>query len=254
MASEFTPGEIMVAAAAREIRDGEVAFVGMRLPLLAFCVAKRTHAPQAVGLFEAGVIRDAAPPSMLYTMCDPPNIAGAAGCVPMLTLMSVLQRGDVDVGFIGGAEVDRYGNLNTSYIGSYEAPTVRLPGSGGAADIACLARRLVIIMPHERRRFRTRVDYVTSPGFGAGPGWRARVGLPGGGPSALITTMGVFEYDRAAGEAVLRSCHPGVTVDDIRRESGDLVFRVDTTEPTAGPTAEELSVIREYDPTGFWTG
>src|SRR5712691_11852213 len=134
MGSDFTPGEIMVAAAAREIADGEVVFVGMRLPLLAFCVAKRTHAPEAIGLFEAGVIRDTASPSMLYTMCDPPNIASAAACVPMLTLMSLLQRGDVDLGFIGGAEVDRYGNLNTSYIGSYEAPTVRLPGSGGAAD------------------------------------------------------------------------------------------------------------------------
>src|SRR5438477_1733100 len=98
MASDFTPGEIMVAAAAREITDGEVVFVGMRLPLLAFCVAKRTHAPHAFGLFEAGVIRDTAPPSMLYTMCDPPNIASAAACVSMMTLMSLLQRGDVDLG------------------------------------------------------------------------------------------------------------------------------------------------------------
>jgi glutaconate CoA-transferase subunit B len=253
MVSDLTAGEIMVAAAAREIRDGEVVFVGMRLPLLAFCVAKRTHAPDATGLFEAGVIRDTPAPSMLYTMCDPPNIASAAACVSTLTVMSLLQRGDVDLGFIGGAEIDRYGNLNTSYIGSWETPSVRLPGSGGAADIACLAKRLVVIMPHERRRFRSRVDYVTSPGYGSGPGWRERAGLPGGGPAALITTMGVFSYDRDSGEAVLRTHHPGVRVEDIQRETGEFLRIAGDVGPTPAPTPDELAVIRQYDPTGFWT-
>jgi glutaconate CoA-transferase subunit B len=253
MGSEYTPGEIMVAAAAREIHDGDVVFVGMRLPLLGFCVAKRTHAPGAVGLFEAGVIRDTAAPSMLYTMCDPPNIASAAACVSMMTLMSLLQRGDVDVGFIGGAEVDRYGNLNTSYVGSYEAPAIRLPGSGGAADIACLAKRLVAIMPHERRRFRAHVDYVTSPGYGDGGDWRQRVGLPGGGPSALITTMGVFGFEPHRGEAVLRSYHPGTTIEQIERETGEFLRIAWDVGPTPAPTPNELAVIREYDPTGFWT-
>jgi glutaconate CoA-transferase, subunit B len=254
MDSDYTPGELMVAAAAREIRDGEVVFVGMRLPLLAFCVAKGTHAPSAVGLFEAGVIRDSAAPEMLYTMCDPPNIASAAACLPMATLMGLLQRGDVDLGFIGGAEVDRFGNLNTSYIGPVDRPTVRLPGSGGAADIAGLARRLVTIMPHERRRFKTHVDYMTSPGFGDGLGWRARNGVPGGGPSALITTLGVFRFDSDTHEAVLHSIHPGVTLEQVVTETGFELRVSSELEVTPRPTDEELSIIRGYDPDGFWTG
>jgi len=191
---------------------------------------------------------------MPYTMCDPPNIAGAAACTPMATVMSLLQRGDVDLGFIGGAETDRYGNLNTSYIGNPEHPTVKLPGSGGAADIACLARRLVVIMPHERRRFRERVDYVTSPGFGEGAGWRERTGVVGGGPSALITTLGVFEFDSSTRKAVLRSIHPHTTVAHLREETGGILEIPDQGPVTAEPTTDELSIIRRYDPTGFWTG
>jgi glutaconate CoA-transferase subunit B len=254
MGSDYTPAELMVVAAAREIGDGEVVFVGMRLPLLAFCVAKRTHAPGAIGLFEAGVIRDTASPELLYTMCDPPNIASAAACVPMATVMSLLQRGDVDLGFIGGAEIDEHGNLNTTMIGPTDAPSVRLPGSGGAADIACLAKRTIVIMPHERRRLRQRVDYVTSPGYGDGPGWRARMGLPGGGPAALITTLGVFGFDAESGTATLLSYHPGVRLDDIQRETEWPLRVASDVHPTPPPTAEELAIIRGYDPTGFWTG
>lgn len=253
MGSSYTRGELMVAAAAREIRDGEVVFVGMRLPLLAYCLAKSTHAPRSVGLFEAGIIRDTPSPELLYTMCDPPNVASAAACGPMATVMSLLQRGEVDLGFIGGAEVDRYGNLNTSYIGPCHAPSIRLPGSGGAADIACLAGRLVIVMPHERRRFRPRVDYVTSPGFGAGPGWRQRVGLRGGGPSALITTLGIFGFDAESCEVVLRSYHPGVILEEVRDETGWPLRVAPDLHVTLEPTAAELEIIRSYDPQGFWT-
>jgi glutaconate CoA-transferase subunit B len=254
MGSEYTPAELMVVAAARQIRDGEVVFVGMRLPLLAFCVAKRTHAPGAIGLFEAGVIRDTAPAELLYTMCDPPNIASAAACVPMATVMSLLQRGDVHLGFIGGAEIDEYGNLNTTAIGPAEAPHVRLPGSGGAADIACLAQRTVIIMPHERRRLRQHVDYVTSPGHGDGAGWRQRVGLAGGGPSALITTLGVFAFDAQTRAATLLSYHPHVTLEEIQHETEWPLRVASDLGPTPPPTAEEIAIIRSYDPTGFWTG
>src|SRR5919201_828000 len=136
---DYTPQELMVVAAAREIRDGEIVFVGMRLPLIAFALARETHAPTAVGLFELGVVG------------DPPNIAGATWCAHMIDLMGLMQAGAVHAGFIGGAEIDRYGNLNTSYIGSPAAPQVKLPGSGGGADIASLAQRLLIIMAHERR-------------------------------------------------------------------------------------------------------
>jgi glutaconate CoA-transferase subunit B len=132
----------------------------------------------------------------------------------------LLEQGLVDLGFIGGAEVDRYGNLNTSYIGDWRAPAVKLPGSGGGADIASLARRVVIIMPQEPHRFVERVAYVTSPGHGDGPGWRERVGLAGGGPAALITTLGVFRFDAEARKAVLASYHPGQSVDSVRAATG----------------------------------
>jgi glutaconate CoA-transferase subunit B len=250
---DYTPQELMVAAAAREIRDGEVVFVGMRLPLIAFALARETHAPTAVGLFECGIVRDTPAPELLYTMGDGPNIAGATWCARMIDVMGLMQAGEVQAGFIGGAEIDRYGNLNTSYIGPPKRPQVKLPGSGGAADIASLAQRLLIIMAHERRRFVERVGYITSPGYGDGPGWRDRVGLPGGGPAAAITTLGVLGFDPHTKEAYLRSYHPGQSPESVRAHTGwDLKVAPDVCE-TPAPTDEELAIIRRYDPEGFWT-
>ena len=128
----------MVAAAAREIHDDDIVFVGMRLPLIAFALAKYTHAPHAVGLFENGIVRDEPARELLYTMGDPPNVAGATWCGGMFNVMSLMAQGVVTLGFIGGAQIDRFGNLNTSYVGDYRTPTTKLPGSGGAADIASL--------------------------------------------------------------------------------------------------------------------
>jgi glutaconate CoA-transferase subunit B len=250
--SGYSAAEIMVTAAAHEIHDGEIVFVGMRLPLIAFMLARNTHAPHALGIFEAGLVRDEPARRLLYTMADPPNIVGASWATGLWEVMGYLQRGDVDLGFIGGAEVDHHGNLNTSRIGRGERPSVRLPGSGGAADIAALAQRFVMIMHHEKRRFKERVDFITSPGYGDGEGWREGVGLLGGGPGALITTLGVFGFER--GEAVLRSYHPFTTVDHIQANTGWTVRTVPYLAPTPEPTEEELAVIREYDPAGFWTG
>ncbi len=249
---DVSAGELMVAQAAREIRDGEKVFVGMRLPLIAFVVAKRTHAPNAIGLFELGLMRDEPAPELLYTMGDPPNVDGAIWCARTIELMGMLQRGDVEAGFIGGAEIDRHGNLNTTAIGAdRQHPTVALPGSGGGADIASLAGRLIVIMPHDRRRLVERVSFITSPGYGDGAGWRTRVGLPRGGPSVLITTLGVFRF--TGGEAVLASYHPGSSVDEVRARTGwDLAVSADVRE-TERPSPEVLGIIRGYDPAGFWT-
>ena len=160
----YTMGELMVASAAREIRDSEVVFVGMRLPLIAFVVAKRTHAPNAVGLFENGVIRTTPAAELIYTMADPPNILGATQCLDMLSVMSLLQSGRVHLGFLGAAEVDRYGNLNSTQVRGPKG-LIRLPGSGGACDIASLAQRFVVLLDHDKQRLPERVSYITSPGM-----------------------------------------------------------------------------------------
>src|SRR5947209_9699206 len=234
----------MVVAAAREIADGEVVFVGMRLPLLAFGLAKRTHAPRAIGLFENGLVRDRVPPPDLYTMSDSPNILEAAWATGLLDVMHVLQRGDVDLGFIGGAEVDRFGNINTSVIGSPDAPQVKLPGSGGGADIACLARRLVSLMEHEPRRLRERVDFITSPGYGDGSReWRKRKGLVRGGPSAVITTLGVLRFDPSTHEAYLASYHPFTDPQEVQGRTGWTLRIAEDCQPTPPPSTDELRLI-----------
>ena len=241
----------MVAAAAREIKDGEIAFVGMRLPLIAFVVAKRTHAPHAVGLFENGVVRTTPAPELIYTMADPPNIKGATQCVDMLSVMGLLQSGRVHLGFLGAAEVDRFGNLNSTQVQTGDR-FVRLPGSGGACDIASLAHRFVAMIEHSRHRLPERVSYITSPGNGEGGAWRKRVGLPRGGPAAVITTKGVLRFGET-GEAFLSSRHPGVSVEDVIANTGwplRVASHLTETEP---PSAAELAVIRDYDRKGFWT-
>ena len=250
----YTPHELMVVAAAREIADGEVVFVGMRLPLLAFGLAKRTHAPSAIGLFENGLVRDRVPPPDLYTMSDAPNVATAAWATGLVDVMQLLQHGDVDLGFIGGAQIDRFGNINTTVIGAPEAPRTKLPGSGGGADIACLAQRLVSLMEHEPRRLVAHVDFITSPGYGDGsPQWRQRQGLLRGGPSAVITTLGVLRFDPTTCEAYLASYHPFTTPRDVRAATGWPLRLAEDLRPTPPPGEDELRLIREADPHGFWT-
>lgn len=249
--SSYTLNELMVAAAAREIKDGEIVFVGMRLPLIAFVVAKKTHAPNAVGLFENGVVRSTPAPELIYTMADPPNIKGATQCLAMSDVMSLLQSGRVHLGFLGAAEVDRYGNLNSTQVQGKNG-MVRLPGSGGACDIASLAQRFVALLEHAPHRLPERVAYVTSPGNGDGPGWRKRVGLPRGGPAAVITTKCVFRFGDD-GEAFVSSVHPGIGADHVRSNTGWNV-KIDSNVPqTPEPGAAELKAIREYDTRGFWT-
>jgi len=247
----YTLGELMVASAAREIHDGEVVFVGMRLPLIAFVVAKRTHAPTAIGLFENGVIRATPAPELIYTMADPPNILGATQCLDMLGVMSVLQSGRVHLGFLGAAEVDRFGNLNSTEVRGSKG-TTRLPGSGGACDIASLAQRFVVLLEHSKPRLPERVSFVTSPGHGDGRGWRKRIGLPGGGPAAIITTKAVLRFEDD-GEAYLACLHPGIELEDVFENTGWKLKVSGNLMQTPEPTAAELKAIREYDKDGFWT-
>ncbi|MDQ6879842.1 MAG: CoA-transferase [Candidatus Dormibacteraeota bacterium] len=241
----YTAQELMVAAASREIRDGDLVFVGMRLPILAYAVARSTHAPNARGLFEVGLMRDRPASKFLGTMGDPPNVAGALWSTRMSNVMALMAQGLVDLGFIGGAEVDRFGNLNTSYVGSPAAPRVKLPGSGGGADIAILSCRWVTLMSHEPRRLVDRVSFVTSPGHGDGTsGWRKRNGLLGAGPAAIVTTLCVFRFPEGGGEAYLCSIHPGHTLDEVRANTGWPVKTPADLRETPAPTASELGVMR----------
>jgi glutaconate CoA-transferase subunit B len=272
--TDYTLPQLMVTTAAREIADGEVIFVGMRLPLLGFLLAKSTHAPRAVGVYELGVIRDTVAPEPILTMGDLPNLYRAQWLADTADLMGLLQQGNVDASFIGGAQVDRFGNLNTSYIlqDDRRPPTAdrheesakdtiwfdrpietRLPGSGGACDLASLAKRHIIIMAHEKRRFVPKVDYVTSPGYGDGAGWRERVGLPRGGPSTIITTLGLLRFDSETREMVLTSTHPGVTVEEVVANTGWPLRVAPNVTETPTPAEAELAMLRQFDPQGFWT-
>lgn len=252
--SEYTLPHLMVTAAAREIADGEVIFVGMRLPMLGFFLAKSTHAPNAVGVYELGIVRDTVAPEPILTMGDLPNLCRAQWLANTADLMGLLQQGLVDASFIGGAQVDRFGNLNTTYIGDIENPGTRLPGSGGACDLASLGKRHIIIMAHERHRFVPRVDYITSPGYGDGAGWRRQVGLPRGGPSAVITTRGILRFDPDTCEMMLASLHPGVTVDEVLANTGWPLRVAGELSRTPAPEEAELAMLRRFDPKGYWTG
>ncbi|MEW6671126.1 MAG: CoA-transferase [Thermodesulfobacteriota bacterium] len=250
----YTAAQIMVTAAAREIVNGDVVFVGMRLPLLGFFLAKSTHAPDAVGVYELGIVRDSLAPEPILTMGDLPNLFRAQWLADTADVMGLLQHGFVDVSFIGGAQIDRYGNLNTSYIGGTHAVKTRLPGSGGACDLASLARRHIILLSHEKRRFVPRVDYITSPGYGDGGDWRRRMGLPGGGPSRVITTLGVMSFDSGTREMVLTAVHPGVSVAEVKANTGWPLRVAADLKQTPSPTSEELEQLKRFDPGGFWTG
>jgi glutaconate CoA-transferase subunit B len=241
--------ELMAVTAAREIRDAEVVFAGTGLPMLATMLAQRTHAPDCVIVFEAGAVD----PRMLHlpmSVGDSRTLAGAAQAAGLFEIFNyILQGGRVDVGFLGSAQIDRYGNLNSTRIGAdRQRPAVRLPGSGGSADVAALARRTIVIARHERRRFPERVDYCTSPGWIDGGETRRATGIYGGGPAAVVTTMGVIRYRETTREPYLASFHPGLSAQQVQNETGFALDLADAQE-TPLPGKEELDILRrEIDP------
>jgi glutaconate CoA-transferase subunit B len=246
-AREYTPSELMVCRAARELRDGEVVFVGIGLPNLACNLARRLHAPSLVLIYESGAV-GAVPERLPVSIGDPSLVTDSLSVCAMADIFYLyLQGGRIDVGFLQGAQIDRHGNLNTTVVGDYAHPKVRLPGSGGACEIAVNAKRVVVISPQSRRGFPERVDFITSPGFLGGGDERARLGLPGGGPAIVVTDLACYGFEN--GEMTLESLHPGVTVDEVRANLGwevRISDRLGTTEP---PRAAELEVIRrELDP------
>jgi len=242
-AAEWTPSELMVAAAARELRDGEVVFVGIGLPNLACNLARRTHAPNLVLIYESGAV-GAQPERVPVSIGDPALAAGALAVASMAEIFGpYLQGGRIDVGFLQGAQIDRFGNLNTTVIGDYAHPKVRLPGSGGACEIALHARRVVVIAPQSRRSFPARLDFRTSAGHLDGGDARARAGFAGAGPVAVITQLATYAFEQ--GEMTLATLHPGVELGQVRAELGwepRLAREVGVTPP---PTAAEVRLLRE---------
>ena len=235
----------MATVAARELRDGEVVFVGIGLPNLACNLARETHAPNLVLVYESGAI-GAKPERLPVSIGDPSLVTGSLMICGMADVFQLfLQNGRIEVGFLGGAQVDRWGNINTTAIGEYARPKVRLPGSGGAAEIAIHARRTLVIARLSPRTFPERVDFITSPGHRARGGSRRELGIPGAGPTRVVTDKGILVANEETGELELGALFPGVAEDEVRRGVGWELRRRDSLDAVEEPSAEELRLLRE---------
>ena len=254
MTTEYTPTELLAYVAAGLLEDGKSVFVGTGLPMIATMLAQRTHAPNLLVIFEAGGIGPQMP-VLPISVGDSRTFYRAVAASSMHDVMSASQSGYLDYGFLGAAQIDRYGNLNTTIIGEWERPKVRLPGSGGANDVGSLCWRTIIVMRQDKRRFVEQLDFLTTPGYLDGPSARERAGLPAGtGPYRVITQLGLYGFDEQSRRMTLLATHPGITVDDIRANSGfELIIpdEVGTTEP---PSPEVRGILREIDPTGMVIG
>ena len=253
----FSKSEMMIVAAARALEGEHVCFVGVGLPNIAVNLAKRTVAPDLELVYEAGVF-GARPARLPLSIGDPTIVTGSTAVVSMLELFGYyLQRGLIDVGFLGAAQIDRFGNINTTVIGDYAHPTTRLPGSGGACEIAINARQVFVIMRQSRRSFVERIDFRTSPGNLGGAEQAERIRREGGwlgrGPSIVVTDLGVYRFDDT-GEMRLEALHPGAELDVVRETIGWDIKVAPDLAATPAPTADELRLIREeLDPEGVYT-
>jgi len=256
-AAAFTQSEMMIVAAARALEGQRVCFVGVGLPNIAVNLAQRTVAPDLELVYEAGVF-GARPQRLPLSIGDPTIVTGSTAVVSMLELFGYyLQGGLIDVGFLGAAQIDRFGNINTTVIGDYEHPTTRLPGSGGACEIAINARQVFVIMRQSRRSFVETIDFRTSPGNLGGAEQSERIRREGGwlgrGPSVVVTDLGIYHFDET-GEMRLDSLHPAATLADARATIGWDLKVAEPPAHTPPPTADELRLIREdLDPAGIYT-
>ncbi len=250
----YTTIELMACVASRLLEDRKTVFVGTGLPMIAAALAQRTHAPNLVIVFEAGGVGPRIP-TLPISVGDSRTFHMAVMASSMHDVMSIAQRGYLDYGFLGGAQIDMYGNLNTTVIGPWEKPKVRLPGSGGANDVGSLCRRTIILMRQDLRRFVKKLDFITTPGYLTGPGAREEAGLPEGtGPYRVITQLGVYGFDEETKRMKLLSVHPGVTVEDIKANSQFEILIPDRIEETEPPSIEELKILREIDRAGLVIG
>ena len=252
---EYNTTELLACAASRELENGKSIFVGTGLPIIATMLAQRLHAPDLLVVFEAGGIGPQIP-TIPISVGDSRTFYKAVMAASMDYAMGMAQAGLVDYGFLGAAQIDKYGNLNTTVIGSHEKPKARLPGSGGANDLGSLCSKTITLMRHDKLRFVNKLDYLTTPGYLTGPGAREKAGLPANtGPYRVITQLGILGFHNESKEMMLLSTNPGVTVQDVvDNTSFELVIpeKVSETKP---PTSKELQLLREeIDPSGIVIG
>lgn len=251
--NSYSAAEILTVLSARQLKDGQVVFAGIGIPLLAATLAQRTGCPGLTILFEGGVVGAFVEPGKLPPSTNDQRCTKRANMVlGSADVLLLLQRGYVDIGFMGGAQIDQFGNLNSSYIGDPAAPKTRLPGTGGGNDISSLTN-MIVAMKHEKRRFVEHVDFITSPGFIRGHDTRAERGLPAGGMFRVITELAVFGFDDETRRIKVLALNPGVTAEEVQDNTGfDLTFDgdVSVTEP---PTSRELETLRMLDPECLFT-
>lgn len=256
MCADYNPLELLVCIGSRVIEDNSTVFVGTGVPMAATLLAQKLHCPNVIAIFEAGAVAPQMP-GMPISVGDSRTSHKALIASSMNDVMEACQRGMVDYTFLGGAQIDMYGNLNSSMLGGeYQEPKVRLPGSGGANDLASLCWRTVVITPMDTRRFVEKVDFITTPGYLNGKGAREAAGLPGGtGPYKVVTNLCILGYDEDTCRMEIESLHPGVTVDQVKENCGFELLVKNNLEITPPPTDEELRILREeVDPDGYIIG
>jgi len=250
----YNTAEMVCIMSARFLEDGKIVFGGAGMPLISCILAQKLHAPRLTILFEGGVIGPHVEVGKMPPSTNEQRAARRANMLLSITdILLLQQRGYVDYGFLGGAQIDQYGNLNSSFIGDADNPTVRLPGTGGANDIASLASKILVAMHHEKKRFVKKVDFVTTPGYLNGGDTREKAGLIAGGAYKVITHLGIFGFDEKTRRMRLETLHPGATVEEVKDRTGFDLLIPDKIQYTKPPTAEELRVLRELDPDQRYT-
>lgn len=248
----YTENELLISVASKLLEDNTSALVGTGLPMLAGMLAQKTHAPGLLIIFEAGGIGPQMP-TLPISVGDSRTFYKAVAASSMHDVMSFAQAGYVDFGFLGAAQLDKHGNINTTVIGDHDHPKARLPGSGGANDVGSFARRTIIIIRQDKKRLVEKCDFITTPGYLGGPGERERAGLPkNSGPYRVITQLGVFDFGGAGNTMRLIAMHPGVTVADVEAATSFPIEVAPKLETTTPPTARELEILhKEIDPAGI---
>ncbi|MFV9673934.1 MAG: CoA-transferase subunit beta [Anaerolineales bacterium] len=241
----YNPTELLICTASRQVPDNTTAFIGTGIPMLAASLAQKMHAPNLVAVFEFGGV-GAMLDDLPLAVGERRTFHRAVAATGLADMVETAQRGFIEYGFLGGAQIDPYGNLNSTVIGEYDHPKVRLPGSGGGNDVGSHCWRTIAIMPHDQRRFVAKVDFITTPGYLSGPGAREAAGLPvDTGPYRVVTTLAVLGYHPDSKRMMLLATQPGVTIDDVIENTGFELLMADEIEAYPPPTDEELRILRE---------